>query len=210
MSPDHRFQLTLNVPEWNLFASVSDPKYIVALTGVVDSYESKAKRDGVKTPLSPQVSRTMDILDYRTASRALRFLVQKLQLDQGHEVRRLDDPQGPQWTYRIFIKGVRTLEFPTIRQGDSRYIATTTMVVRLLQRFGFDNMRGFKEYLKVGEQPKTEQAYGARRARNSKKTIRSRKGPPESERLDQVEQAVTATSEETLGQLKASSRYSRR
>lgn len=210
MSHDQRFQMKLDVPEWNLRASSSDFTYIVALTGMIDSYESKAKRDGVKTPFSPQVSGTMAILDYRNASLALKYLVEKLQLHKQFEVRRFDDPQGPQWTYQIHIKDVKTLGVRTIRQADPRYIATTITVVRLLQRFGFHNTRGFKQYLKRGKHLKTEQALWAKIARNYKRSRRSNKGRPESERLGQVEQAVTSSSEETLGQLHASSRYSRR
>jgi len=210
MSYDQRFQMRLDVPEWNISASCSDFKYIVALSGLVDSYKRKANRDGVKTPLSPQAFNASTLLGYKTASRALKFLLEKLQLDNHYEFRRDDDPQGPQWTHKIKIRGVRTLDIPTIRLADSRYIATTTTVVHLLQRFGFDNMRGFREYVQLGKRLNTEQARLARRAPDFKRPGRSHKGPAESERLDQVEQAVTSTNEETLGQPKASSRDSRR
>lgn len=210
MSHDQRFQMRLDVPEWNISASCSDFNYIVALSGLVDSYERKANRDGVKTPLSPQASDASTLLGYKTANQALKFLVEKLQLDSHFELRRDDDPQGPQWTHKIKIRGIKTLEIPTIRQADSRYIATTITVVRLLQRFGFDNMRGFRKYLQLGKRLNTEQARLARRAQDFKRPGRSHKSPAESERLDRVEQAVTSTSEETLGQPNASSRDSRR
>jgi hypothetical protein len=148
--PGAEFQVTLAAPEWNVRAISSAPTYIEALSAVVESYETQTKKRDVKTRLTLEASKDrLDILSYSTAGRALRFLLQKLHIDHRQRMSQFDDTAGPQWIYRIFIKGVHSAEVATIRKADSRYIGITTTVVRLLQHFGYDKMDGFKEYLEA-------------------------------------------------------------
>ncbi|KEQ69141.1 hypothetical protein M436DRAFT_67556 [Aureobasidium namibiae CBS 147.97] len=199
--PGASFYIRLDVPEWKLFASASARTYISALARVVDTYESKAKIARVKTCFSPQASKnTLDLLTYTTAHRALKFLLQRLQLDKVYEARRLDDPQGPQWTYNIYVQGFKPLEVPTIRQCDARYVGITTTVVRLLQRFGFDKMHGFKRYLEVGRNMRSESACSGEKEK-TERAVRSQTSSPEYRRLD--------PNQDILSLPDASSRYSR-
>jgi hypothetical protein len=195
--PGAQMQITLGAPEWKVFAQASAPAYIDALSTVLESYETQTKKRGVKTRLKPQASEgRLDILSYKTADRALQYLSEKLQIDHRHNLRRDGDAQGPQWTYKVFIKGHRPAEVSTIRKDDSRYFGIITTVVRLLQRFGYDKLDGFKESLEA----KKNYLESLREQGKDEEAGQSYESSSDHERLDQVEQIAASTSEETKGQ----------
>lgn len=147
--PDAQFQISLSAPEWRVHATTSKPTYIGALSAVVESYVTQAKRLDDARRMTPRAFKErLDILSFTTAGRALGYLLNKLQLRDRHDLVRLDT-QGPQWTYKISIKKVYSAAVPTIRRVDARYMGTTTTVVRLLQAYGYDKLDGFKEYLET-------------------------------------------------------------
>jgi hypothetical protein len=203
--PGAHFQITLAAPEWKVFAQASAPAYIDALSAVLESYETQTKKRHVKTRLMPQASEDrLDILSYKTADRALKYLLEKLQIHHRHYASRDDDTQGPQWTYRVLIKGIRPADVPTIRKADSRYIGITTTVVRLLQHFGYDKLDGFKESLEEAkeslEEAKKNYLASLREQRKDEEAGQSYESSSDHERLDQVEQVAASTSEEAKGQ----------
>lgn len=196
--PGAHFQITLAAPEWKVFAKSSAPTYIRALSEVLESYETQAQRRGVKTRLTSEASKDrLDILSYKTADRALKYLLEKLQIHHRHYSSRDDAAQGPRWTHRVSIKGIRPAEVPTIRKDDSRYIGITTTVVRLLQHFGYDKLDGFKEYL---EEAKKNYLASLPEHGKVEEAGQSYESSSDHERLDQVEQIAASTSEETNGQ----------
>ena len=124
------------------------------MSAVVESYEAQAK--GHKSDRATKTR--LPVLSYKTAERALKYLSDKLQIEQRHILTRIGNIHEPQWLHRAFVKGVYIAGVPTIRKNDSRYIGIMTTVVRLVQHFGYDKMEGFKEYLEAEKVRATESA----------------------------------------------------
>ncbi|KAK6003726.1 hypothetical protein QM012_009497 [Aureobasidium pullulans] len=150
--PDPQFQLTLAIPKWELKATATAPTYIEALSEVVKIYD-EAKKDGVKIPLTSEAtSARLDILSFKTASRALKFLTEKMQAEEVRRWRqklRTPGTPGPPWMYRVAVKGCYDAQVPMLRDLDAHFVGTITAVVRILQRFGFNLIDGFEEHLEA-------------------------------------------------------------
>ncbi|CAD0114212.1 unnamed protein product, partial [Aureobasidium uvarum] len=164
--PGAHYQITLALPEWRVKALSSAPTYIEALTAVIETYENMVKKRDVKTRFSSEATKDrLDILSYGNAERALQFLIKKLEIKKSHWVRKKLDTPGPQWQYWYLIKvdkddkPILTSKSPTIRKLDAQYIGTITAVARVLQRFGFDALDGFKEHVEASRNGANESAF---------------------------------------------------
>ncbi|KAH0369241.1 hypothetical protein KCU65_g3451, partial [Aureobasidium melanogenum] len=148
--PDAQYQITLAVPKWNVKAVSTAPTYIEALDTVIKTYKNSVKKDDVRISLTPEAtSARLEHLNLATAGRALKFVTEKLQPSDFRKwTMKLDTP-GPQWAYRVAVEGCYNPEIPMLRKRDAYYVGTITAVVRILQRFGFDLIDGFKEYLEA-------------------------------------------------------------
>lgn len=150
--PDAQYRITLAVPKWNVKAISTAPTFIKALNSVTKVYRNDTKKDGVRIPMTPEATPArLEHLDFSTADRALKFLVEKIQpSDYRRWTKKLDTP-GPQWAHRVAVEECYNPEIPTLRKRDAHFIGTVTAVVRILQRFGFELIDGFEEHIKAGK-----------------------------------------------------------
>lgn len=150
--PDAHYQITLELPKWNVKAVSTAPTYIEALSAVVKHYNNLVKKDGVKVPWGSQATPArLDILSFKTANRALRFVTEKLQTEEFRRwTTRLHTP-GPPWMYRVAVQDCYNPQIPMLRSLDAHFVGTITAVVRVLQRFGFGLIDGFEEHLEAGK-----------------------------------------------------------
>lgn len=150
--PDAHYKITLAVPKWNVEAAATAPTYIEALHAAVRAYKNLVKKDDVKISLKPQATPArLEILSFKTANRALRFLTGKLQTEEFRcWVNKLDTP-GPQWMYRVAVGNSYNPQIPMLRSLDAHFVGTITAVVRILQHFGFHLIDGFEEHLEAAK-----------------------------------------------------------
>jgi hypothetical protein len=150
--PGAQFQITLGAPEWGVQAISCKPTYIEALSAAVENYDNQVKKRDVKKRVALQATNArLGHLNYRTSNRALKYLVQKLQIDHYHWRTTKLDSQGPQWICSFTAKGSHVAGTPMIRKNDAQAVGTLTAVVRILQSFGFEAIDGFWESIGIAK-----------------------------------------------------------
>lgn len=150
--PDAHYKITLAVPKWDVEAVATAPTYIEALHAAIRVYKNLVKKDDVKISIRPQATPArLEILSFKTANRALRFLTGKLQTEELKIWTTKLDAPGPQWMYRVAVGKCYNPPIPMLRSLDAHFVGTITAVVRILQHFGFYLIDGFKEHLEAAK-----------------------------------------------------------